>query len=249
MFIVQNLSVGPAQQGFGFDLITLKWFSASPDHRRCGLARPCCAPSLCPGCGAHPQARWPVQYHSDPHSHPCSTFPNPNTPLRCRRAPKLKMDAFLLLALFCYILNHLQSSGIALTGRLGQIMALFLCGCCALLLNGLVQLQYHRLITVCIVHWHMFSLTSSWLAFEKSPHLLLCPLSLSLWHTSPYECVGLSLTSPPDLWQRGFRCRECDNPTAAQQRRGVGGKGFCPQQKGLRQLKRVMQQQYGRRHR
>lgn len=101
-------------------------------------------------------------------------------PLCCHRALKLKMDAFLLLALFCYILNHPQSSGIALTGRLGQIMALFLCSCCALLLNSLVQLQYHRLITVCIVHWHMFSLTSSWLSFDKSPHLLLCPLSLSL---------------------------------------------------------------------
>lgn len=71
--------------------------------------------------------------------------------------------------------------------------------------------------------------------------------------TSP--CEFLSSPSPCDLWQRGFHSRGCDNSTAARQHREKGwgaergsSEGLA-RQKCLRQLKRVMQQQYGRLHR
>lgn len=96
----------------------------------------------------------------------------------------------------------------------------------------------------------LFFLISSVLSVDQSstPPPPLLPLLSDTYH---HMIVSVSPPfTPCDLWQRAFHSRECDNPTAAQQKRGRWGReGGRAQQKGLRQLKRVMQQQYGRLHR
>lgn len=89
-----------------------------------------------------------------------------------------------------------------------QIVTWFLCSC---------QTSRHwgrdpvPQINNCVLYTDtLFSFISSVLSDYKSLHLLLPSLSLSLSLSDThheYECVILSLTSPPDLWQRGFHCR------------------------------------------
>lgn len=114
-----------------------------------------------------------------------------------------------------------------------------------------LEKQINNLLCVCIVHLrHCFPSYSVRCHLTKAPLLLF---SLPFSHSDTHHHMIVSVfPSPCDLWQRGFRSRECDNPTAAQQR-GIDGGGRVgrgrAQQKGLRQLKRVMRQQYGRLHR
>lgn len=130
-----------------------------------------------------------------------------------------------------------------------QIVTWFLCSC---------QTSRHwgrdpvPQINNCVLYTDtLFSFISSVLSDYKSLHLLLPSFSLSLyfWHTS-WVWVCHSLPHIP-TWPVAARL-SLPGSVIIQQLQSREGEGWgwgCAQQKGLRQLKRVMQQQYGCLHR